>query len=197
MPGGDKIDMPDPLIWMAYVAAATKTINLGTGILIVPQRNPAILAKEVATLDVLSGGRVMLGSGSGGSRRSSTRSACRSRTGARASTVTSPTMRALWSDGAGTVDDDFTSFANCVSRPRPTGRSVPIVIGGHSEPAARRAGRLGDGFFPGRGSHEELAHLFDVMRRPPRRPGGILTPSRSLRAAPACSGPTRSARSSS
>jgi alkanesulfonate monooxygenase SsuD/methylene tetrahydromethanopterin reductase-like flavin-dependent oxidoreductase (luciferase family) len=57
--------LPDPLIWMAYVAAATTRINLATGILILPQHNPAVCAKQVATLDALSGGRVRLGIGVG------------------------------------------------------------------------------------------------------------------------------------
>ncbi len=65
MPGGDQVPIPDPLIPLAYVAAITKTIKLATGILILPQRHPIYTAKEVATLDVLSGGRVMLGIGSG------------------------------------------------------------------------------------------------------------------------------------
>jgi alkanesulfonate monooxygenase SsuD/methylene tetrahydromethanopterin reductase-like flavin-dependent oxidoreductase (luciferase family) len=64
MAGGvDDFDIPDPLVWLAYVAAATSTIKLATGILIVPQRNPLITAKEVATLDQLSGGRMILGVG--------------------------------------------------------------------------------------------------------------------------------------
>ncbi len=57
--------MPDPLLWLAFVAAATETLRLATGILILPQRNPLVLAKEVATLDHLSGGRVDLGIGVG------------------------------------------------------------------------------------------------------------------------------------
>nr|MBC8242068.1 LLM class flavin-dependent oxidoreductase [Alphaproteobacteria bacterium] len=63
--GHDDIPLPDPLIWMAYIAAATKTINLATGILILPQHNPVITAKQVATLDHMSGGRVLLGIGVG------------------------------------------------------------------------------------------------------------------------------------
>jgi alkanesulfonate monooxygenase SsuD/methylene tetrahydromethanopterin reductase-like flavin-dependent oxidoreductase (luciferase family) len=66
MAGGDNVAIPDPLIPLAYVAAITKTIKLATGILILPQRHPIYTAKEVATLDVLSGGRAILGIGSGG-----------------------------------------------------------------------------------------------------------------------------------
>ncbi|MDH3600193.1 MAG: LLM class flavin-dependent oxidoreductase, partial [Candidatus Tectomicrobia bacterium] len=59
MPGGtDDFPLPDPLIWMAYVAAATSRIKLGTAILILPQHNPVITAKQVASLDYMSGGRV-------------------------------------------------------------------------------------------------------------------------------------------
>lgn len=63
--GRDDIPLPDPLIWMAYVAAATKRINLATGIMILPQHNPVVVAKQVATLDSLSNGRVLLGIGVG------------------------------------------------------------------------------------------------------------------------------------
>jgi len=65
MPMSAELPMPDPLVWLAFVAAATTTLRLGTGILILPQRNPVVLAKEVATLDALSGGRVELGIGVG------------------------------------------------------------------------------------------------------------------------------------
>ncbi|MEI8127478.1 MAG: LLM class flavin-dependent oxidoreductase, partial [Actinomycetota bacterium] len=65
MPGRDSAPIPDPLIWLAYLAAVTTTIKLATGILIVPQRNPLVLAKEIATLDNLSGGRFHLGLGVG------------------------------------------------------------------------------------------------------------------------------------
>ena len=64
-PGLLNTAMPDPMVWLAYVAAATSTIKLGTGILILPQRNPVVMAKQAATLDVMSGGRLRLGVGVG------------------------------------------------------------------------------------------------------------------------------------
>ena len=66
MAGGvDDLDLPDPLIWMTYMAAVTSTIKFGTAVLILPQHSPVVTAKQVATLDHLSGGRVLLGIGVG------------------------------------------------------------------------------------------------------------------------------------
>src|SRR5438552_2939927 len=65
MPGGEDSPIPDPLIWLSFVAARTSRIHLATGMIILPQRNPVITAKELSTLDVLSGGRVILGAGIG------------------------------------------------------------------------------------------------------------------------------------
>ena len=70
MPGPEESPIPDPLVWLSYVGGATSTIRLATGILILPQRNPIVLAKEVATLDHLTGGRLELGVGVGDELRS-------------------------------------------------------------------------------------------------------------------------------
>ena len=164
MPGSDDAPIPDPLVWLAFLAAATSTIRLGTGILIQPQRNPVVLAKEVATLDHLSGGRMELGVGVGWLEEEFdaigvpfAERAARTDDGIAA-------MRALWGEDRATYDGEFTSFARCICRPQPVRGAVPVHVGGHSEAAARRAGRLGDGFFPARGSHRRLAELFGVVR---------------------------------
>jgi cytidyltransferase-like protein len=73
-------------------------------------------------------------------------------------------MRALWAEEQATVDDEFVSFTRAISLPKPVTGSVPIIIGGHTDAAARRAGRLGDGFFPGRGSPQRLRELIGGMR---------------------------------
>lgn len=165
MPGGETIDFPDPLVWLSFVAAATSTIKLATGILIVPQRNPVVLAKEVATLDKLSGGRLILGVGVGWLEEEfDALGVPFARRGPRLDEHVR-TMRALWTEDEASYSGEFSSFDKVVSRPKPEQGSVPIVVGGHSEAAARRAGRLGDGFFPGKGSNEELGSLFDLMRK--------------------------------
>lgn len=171
MPGGESVDFPDPLVWLAYVAAATERLVLGTGILILPQRNPAVVAKEIATLDRLSGGRLRLGVGSGWLEEEFDALGVPFEGRGRRLDAYVAALRALWSGEEVTLDDGYQSWNRVVSRPTPTNGTVPIVVGGHTEVAARRAGRLGDGFFPGKGSNADLAHLFDVMRESAERAG--------------------------
>ena len=162
--GAESFDLPDPLIWLAYVAAATERIKLATGILILPQRNPAITAKEVATIDALSGGRVILGLGVGWLEEEFTALGVPFADRGTRHDDYVEAMRALWSGDKASVHNTYASFDNCISRPRPTNGTVPIVIGGHTKRAAQRAARIGDGFFPGNGGIDELHALFDVMR---------------------------------
>ena len=165
MPGGEEMAIPDPLIWLSYVAAATSTIRLATGILIVPQRNPVVLAKELATLDMLSGGRMELGIGVGWLEEEFDAIGVPfAGRGARTDEYVAA-MRALWSQQPASFHGEHVDFDDCILLPAPAAGTIPVHVGGHTEVSARRAGRLGDGFFPGKGSHEELAQLFDVVRR--------------------------------
>ena len=164
MPGPEDSDIPDPLIWLSYVAASTSTIRLGTGILILPQRNPIVLAKEVATLDRLSGGRVELGIGVGWLEEEFDALGVSFTDRGKRTDDYIAALRALWTQPEASHQGEFSSFDRAISRPQPTQVTLPIVVGGHSKAAARRAGRLGDGFFPGRGSHDDLAELIGVMR---------------------------------
>ncbi len=164
MPGADDSPIPDPLVWLAYLASATSTIQLATGILIQPQRNPVVLAKEVATLDHLSGGRVQLGVGVGWLEEEFDAIGVPFAERGRRTDDGIAAMRALWSQDRASYDGEFTSFTDCICRPRPVRGSVPVHIGGHTEVAARRAGRIGDGFFPASGSHESFADLFALVR---------------------------------
>jgi probable F420-dependent oxidoreductase len=161
MPGGDAFPIPDPLIWLTWVAACTTRIELATGILIVPQRNPAVLAKEVATLDVLSGGRVRLGVGAGWLGEEFAALGVPFDDRGRRLDAYVEAMRALWRGEETTLDNGFVRYERAISQPAP-GRPIPIVVGGHTPVAARRAGRLGDGFFPGK--TDDLPALLDEMR---------------------------------
>jgi probable F420-dependent oxidoreductase len=162
MPGGAKAVIPDPLVWLSFAAAVTSRIELATGILVVPQRNPAVTAKAVATLDVLSGGRVRLGVGAGWLEEEfDALGVPFDDRGARLDAYVEA-MRALWSGEEVTLDNGFVRYERAVSQPAPPRASVPIVIGGHSRAAARRAGRIGDGFFPAKG---DLPMLLDELRR--------------------------------
>jgi probable F420-dependent oxidoreductase len=164
MPGPEDSPIPDPLVWLTFLAGVTSTINLGTGILILPQRNPVVLAKETATLDVLSGGRLLLGIGVGWlAEEFEAIGVPFAERGARTDDHVAA-MRALWSGEAASYDGRFTSFEECFSRPAPTRGAVPIHVGGHTDASATRAGRLGDGFFPASADPSDLARLIDVAR---------------------------------
>jgi probable F420-dependent oxidoreductase len=171
MPGGDDAPTPDSIAWLSFVAAVTSTIKLATGVLVVPHRNPLVLAKAVATLDVLSGGRMILGIGSGwleeefaalgvpfDDRGDRTDEALR-------------VMRTVWTDEVASHDGPFMSFTDVYVRPLPIQRPVPIVIGGHSARAARRAGELGDGFFPASADYTVLPTRIQQAREHAERAG--------------------------
>ena len=157
--GACDFPLPDPLIWMAYVAAATSRIKLATGILILPQHNPVIAAKQIATLDHLTGGRVLLGVGVGWLKEEFDALGVPFADRGRRTDEYIGALRELWRAERPTFHGEFVNFDSAYCRPQPSGGTVPIIIGGHSRPAARRAGRLGDGFFPARGISAELIDL--------------------------------------
>ena len=165
MPGPEESPIPDPLIWLAYLAAATSSIRLATGILIVPQRNPVVLAKELATLDQLSGGRLELGIGVGWLEEEFDAIGVPFAERGHRTDDYVAAMRALWTQDKASYHGEFTDFTDCILTPKPAQGSIPMHVGGHTDVAAKRAGRLGDGFFPAKGSHDELDRLFDARAR--------------------------------
>jgi probable F420-dependent oxidoreductase len=148
--------LPDPLIWLTWVAAHSSTLKLATGILILPQRNPVVLAKELATLDEVSGGRLELGIGVGWLEEEFDALGIPFEGRGRRTDEAIEAMRALWDEDHAAYDGDTVSFSGVSVNPKPVRGRVPIHVGGHSAVAARRAGRLGDGFVPGEGDIDEL-----------------------------------------
>jgi probable F420-dependent oxidoreductase len=171
MPGGDDVAIPDPLIPLAYAAALTKTIKLATGILILPQRHPLYTAKEVATVDVLSGGRAILGIGSGWMKEEFDSLGIDFRKRGALTDEAIQALRILWREGVSEFEGKHFRFGPLHSYPKPVRRSVPIHVGGHSPAAARRAGRYGDGFFPTVMNPEHLKQLFETVRAEARKSG--------------------------
>ncbi len=165
LPSGEATAFPDPLIWLAYVAAVTSTLRLATGILIVPQRNPLVLAKELATLDQLSGGRMILGAGIGWLQEEFDALGIPFAGRGRRTEEAIGAMRALWSQDQASFEGSTANFSDCFLRPQPPGGTIPVHVGGHSEAAARRAGRIGDGFFPFGVNPDELPRLIAIARQ--------------------------------
>lgn len=171
MPGGDDVPIPDPLIPLAYVAAITKTIKLATGILILPQRHPIYTAKEVATVDVLSGGRALLGIGSGWMKEEFEALGIDFHHRGALTDEALQALRALWKPGTASFDGKHFKFGPLYSSPKPVNGDVPIHVGGHSPAAARRAGRYGDGFFPTVTDPGKLKELFAIVRAEAQKAG--------------------------
>ncbi len=164
LPGGPDTKLPDPLIWMAFAAAVTSRLRFMTGILILPLRNPVVLAKELATLDYMSGGRIDLGIGVGWLREEFDAVGIPFAERGRRTDDAIRAMRALWETDDASYGGAFVNFKGMSCNPKPVHGRVPIVIGGHSEAAARRAATLGDGFFPATGSPVDIEPLIARMR---------------------------------
>jgi probable F420-dependent oxidoreductase len=158
-------DMPDPLELLSFVAGITSRIALATGVLVLPNHHPVVLAKRAATLDRLSGGRLRLCVGMGWMREEI--EACGVDFGSRGRRADEQleVLRALWDGDDKGVDHDgeFFRLRRAVSFPKPAHR-IPVHVGGHSPAAARRAGRHGDGLQPLGVKGEELHELVRVMR---------------------------------
>ena len=169
MPLPDDCRIPDPLDLMAFLAAVTDRITLATGVLVVPNHQAVVLAKRIATVDVLSKGRVRMCLGVGWMEEELRATGADPRTRGRRMDETIEAMRVLWADSGpegAEFSGEFVSFQHAHSFPKPArSTGVPLHIGGHSEAAARRAGRLGDGFQPLGLSPEDLALRLEQVRQ--------------------------------
>ncbi|MGD1284198.1 LLM class F420-dependent oxidoreductase [Mycobacterium seoulense] len=159
--------IPDPLDLLAFLAGHTTTLGLATGVLVLPNHHPVVLAKRAATVDALSGGRLRLCVGVGWLKEELEACGADFENRGRRADEQLAVLRALWADqpqGA-CYHGEFFNFDNIMCYPKPiAGERLPIHIGGHSPAAARRAGRLGDGLQPLGVTGTRLASLIALMR---------------------------------
>jgi probable F420-dependent oxidoreductase len=137
----------EPLVFLAWVAAQTERLGLMTGILILPQRQTALVAKQAAEVDLLSGGRLRLGVGIGWNPVEYEALGTDFHTRGRKIERQVELLRRLWSDDTVEVHDDFHTITRAGINPRPV-RQIPIWMGGSGERVLRRMARLADGWFP-------------------------------------------------
>lgn len=140
-------DWIDPLIGLSFAAAATSTIGIATGVLLLPEHNPVLIAKQAATLDTLSGGRFTLGVGIGWSREEFAALGVpfERRTTRAAEYVAA--IRTLWHDEVASFDGEFVHFESIRVNPKPFAANIPIVLGGNSDAALSRVAAWGDGWY--------------------------------------------------
>ncbi len=164
LPASPETNFVDPLIALTHIAAQTEHLRLGTGINILPQSNPLLLAKQAASLDALSGGRLMLGLGVGWLEEEfQALGAPFSRRGARTDDYLAA-MKKVWSGEVVEHRSEFLSWSGFKSHPLPVQKPhPPLIIGGHSPAALRRAVTLGDGWFGFTQSLEEFTKIHQLL----------------------------------
>jgi len=167
----------DPAVSLAFLAAHTERVKLGTGIIILPQRNPLVLAKELASVDVLSRGRLIFGLGVGYLKPEfDALGVPFDHKGARAMEYLAA-MRAVWTEDQPAYEGRFVRFSGVQAYPRPVQRPYPpVVIGGHTPAAFRRAVRHASGWFGFALDVDDTARCvrgLEEAARATARPGGL------------------------
>lgn len=169
-------DVPfvDSAVALAFVAGHTRTIKLATGIIILPQRNPVVLAKELASVDVVSGGRLICGFGIGSlAVEYAALGVPFDHKGKRAEDCVGA-MKALWTMDKPEFHGRFVSFAGVRAEPRPVQKPCPpIIFGGNSAYAFSRTARLGDGWFGFALDHDRTAGCIGGIRQACERSGRL------------------------
>jgi probable F420-dependent oxidoreductase len=139
-------DWLDPMICLSFAAAATTTIRIATGVLLLPEHNPVLVAKQAASLDRLCGGRLTLGIGIGWSKEEFDALGVPFAQRGKRTAEYVDVMRTLWRDDVASFHGDFVAFGNIRVNPKPAGR-IPIMLGGNSDAAMRRVAAWGDGWY--------------------------------------------------
>ena len=152
----DDMQLPEPLMLFAFLSAVTTTLRFGTAVLVLPQRNPLLLAKQLATVDRLSKGRVELGIGAGWLEDEFRALGYDFATRGIRTDEYIEVLRELWTRPVASYHGLTIEFDAIKLTTSPVQqRGIPIIVGGHSPPALRRAGRLGDAFLPAMNASQE------------------------------------------
>jgi len=155
----------DPLITLSAIAAATNTLKLGTGVNILPQTSPLLFAKQTATLDALSGGRLLLGLGLGWMREEYQAMGTPFEARGKRFDDYLQAIRKVWSGNQVAHDSEFIQWHGFKSLPTPVLKErLPVHIGGHAGKALERAAKFGNGWFPAIYSSAELAPVLDALK---------------------------------
>lgn len=136
----------ESLVTLAMVAALTRRVKLGASVLVLPQRNAVLAAKQIATIDAASGGRMIVGLGVGWNETEYKNLSANFHNRGRRLDDDIALMRALWSTETPTFAGKYTQIADAMFSPTPARREIPLWIGGNTQPAIERAARLGDGW---------------------------------------------------
>lgn len=171
----DEMQIPEPIMLFAFLAGVTTTLRFGTAVLVLPQRDPFLLAKQLATADQLSKGRVEIGIGAGWLADEFAALGVDFATRGRRTDEYIDVLRTVWRDRVASHHGEFVSFDEMKLTTHPVQPTIPIVVGGHSAPALRRAGRLGDAFLPatnlGDTGRDEWGRMWSTVQRHARETG--------------------------
>jgi probable F420-dependent oxidoreductase len=160
----------DPVVMLTFLAAHTTRIRLGTGVIVLPQRHPLVLAKQLATLDVLSNGRLMFGMGVGWCEPEFRALGAPFEQRGRMGDDYLAAMRAIWTQEKPAYQGRYVSFAGVQAQPQPQQRPTPpIIVGGRTPAAFRRAVEHGHGWYGFGLSAEQTAHDIEALREAEQR----------------------------
>jgi probable F420-dependent oxidoreductase len=169
-PGGGELPKQyvysaDPFVSLSFAAAATERLRVGTGICLVPQRDPIVTAKEIATLDMLSGGRFDFGIGAGWNAEEMENHGTEFKDRFRKMVDRVKAMRTIWTEDEAQYHGEFVDFDPIWSYPKPVQRPhPPIILGGETVHTLRRVVEFCDGWFPRARAYDPVAGLEDLRR---------------------------------